>query len=255
MIDTHNVHTFDERRDVVIPGNHEETLLYAINHFIELANKTIEADGYFSVALSGGNTPKSIYEGLSSQKNKNKVNWDKVLLFWSDERYVPHNHPDSNYLMAMDAGFSSLPIPSENIFPVPINGNWETDAKKYEKLITKKIPSQKFDLVMLGMGDDGHTASLFPMTHGLHSNQRLVIANFIPQKDCWRITLTYECINDASHTAIYVMGKNKASMIEKVFTSPFNIDQLPIQGIGTEEHRALWIMDEDAAGSTFPEMH
>lgn len=247
MSDNPKVCTYDERREVVIPGNYEETLQYCIDHFILTANAAIEAHGYFAVALSGGSTPKAIYEGLANEKNREKVRWKEVLLFWSDERYVPRNHPDSNYLMAMEAGFETLPIPSKNIFPVPVSGDWEKDAKKYEQTILKKIPSKKFDLVMLGMGDDGHTASLFPKTHGLDVKDRLVIANFIPQKDCWRITLTYTCINEAAHTAIYVMGETKAERVKTVLTSHYDCTLLPIQGVGTAEHRALWIVDADAA--------
>ena len=101
---------------------------------------------------------------------------------------------------------------------------------------------------MLGMGEDGHTASLFPKTHGLHSLNRLVVANFVPQKNTWRITFTFEYINSAKNTVIYVLGKNKAPMLKKVLTSPYQPDLLPIQRIGTPEHKALWIVDKEALG-------
>jgi 6-phosphogluconolactonase len=97
------------------------------------------------------------------------------------------------------------------------------------------------------MGEDGHTASLFPKTHGLHTDGRLVVANYIPQLDTWRMTFTFECINAAQNISIYVIGKNKASMVKRVFSDPYNIDELPIQNIGTRTHKALWILDEGAA--------
>lgn len=238
---------FDVRRDLVVPGDQEKTLQFSIDLFIHLANTAISSHGYFSVALSGGSTPKAIYQGLAQSKYQNAVDWKKVLLFWSDERCVPKDHPDSNYKMAMDAGFSKLPIPKENIFPMPCEGDLEADSLKYEHLITTKIPTKAFDLMMLGMGEDGHTASLFPKTHGLHAANRLVTANYVPQKETWRMTLTFECINASKTIAIYVLGKSKAAMVKHVLTSPYEPDSLPIQRIGTPTHKALWILDQEAA--------
>lgn len=244
---------YDERRDIAIPGDLPATIQYSVDQFLSIAATAIERKGVFTVALSGGSTPKAIYERLAAKENRKRIDWSKVQLFWSDERYVPHDHPESNYLMAMEAGFSKLPIPSQNIFPIPIiDEAWDESAKIYEELILMNIPSKQFDLVMLGMGEDGHTASLFPKTHGLHPNKRLVIANYIPQKDCWRITLTFDCINSAHHISIYALGKSKASMIKRVLNNPYDPDTLPVQRIGTDSHKALWILDKDAASLILP---
>ena len=105
---------------------------------------------------------------------------------------------------------------------------------------------------MLGMGEDGHTASLFPRTHGLHSQDRWVVANYIPEKHTWRMTLTFECINAAKHISIYVLGKSKSSMVKRVLSNPYEPDELPIQRIGIPEHKALWILDQDASKELFP---
>lgn len=241
------VQNFDERRDIAIPGNREETIHYCVEQFIEIANSCIEKQGYFSVALSGGSTPKAIYQALSSPKNRNRIDWTKVLLFWSDERNVPPNHQDSNYKMVMDANFSSLPLKKENIFRMKAENNLEQNALDYEKLIQKHVLNESFDMVLLGMGDDGHVASLFPMTHGLNVHHRLVISNFIPQKETWRMTLTFECINKAQHILLYVLGKEKQKMVEQVFLGPYNPNFLPAQKVGTPLHHALWIFDLDAA--------
>lgn len=245
------VESFDERRDAVIPGDKKTTIQFCIDHFIRLAEDSIANHGYFAVALSGGSTPKAIFEGLSQDKYRDRIDWSKVMLFWSDERSVPTSHPENNYKMAMDAGFNILPIPKEHIFRMEAEGNIEENALKYEKLIEKMIPNGAFDLVMLGMGDDGHTASLFPKTHALHSDERLVVANYIPKFSTWRMTLTYYCINNAKNIVIYVIGKSKAAMLEKVLSKKYDPDTLPIQRVGTANNKALWIADNEALANIY----
>lgn len=250
---THNhwkqkVEAFDERRDIVIPGNHEETLEYCVEQFFSIAEASIKQRGCFTVALSGGSTPKAIYQRLTSPENSQRIDWHKVMLFWSDERCVPPAHPESNYHMAMEAGFASLMIPEKNIFRMKGEMNPEESAKEYEKMILSKVPDGVFDMVMLGMGEDGHTASLFPHTHGLRAENRLAIGNYVPQKETWRLTLTFQCINSARHIVIYVLGKGKAPTIKKIFTSPYAPDEIPIQKIGVPTHKALWILDRESLG-------
>lgn len=241
------VKDFDDRRDIAIPGDYPATIDFCVEHFLLLAERAIHDRKIFNVALSGGSTPKAIFNKLASCTNK--IDWRAVKLFWSDERCVPLNDPDSNYHMAMTSGIQNLPIPEKNIFRMPADAeDVEQAALNYEKVISDHVPDAKFDLVMLGMGEDGHTASLFPKTHGLHvESHRLVIANFIPQKEIWRMSFTFEAINAARHTAIYVLGKSKAQTVKTVLTSSYNPDQYPIQKVGTREHKALWILDTEAA--------
>lgn len=231
---------------IIVPGNADETIDYCVEDFIKTANDAIKDHGYFAVALSGGSTPKNIYQKLAQEK-KDALDWSKVWLFWSDERAVPPTDPESNYHMAMEAGFKSLPIPESQIFRMVAEDDIEMNAKKYEELIRRKIPSKRFDLMMLGMGDDGHTASLFPKTHALHADGRLVVANFIPDKDVWRMSVTFDCINDSAKTVVAVLGSKKASVLEYVFDGPFQPDHLPIQGVGTETKPAHFILDNAAA--------
>ena len=241
------IQSFDERRDLCIPGGHAAAIAMSVDHFLAAASTAIAQKGLFAVALSGGSTPKEIYTQLASEENRNKVDWSRFLVFWSDERNVPPDHPDSNYRMAMEAGFAALPIPHDQIFRMKGEGDIEQHSIEYEALIQKHVPKQTFDLIMLGMGEDGHTASLFPETHALQTLNRLAVANFLPKKNVWRMTLTYDCINAAEHIAIYVLGKNKAPMVREVLTGPYEPDKLPIQKIGTPAHHALWIMDAEAA--------
>jgi 6-phosphogluconolactonase len=238
----------DPKRHVIIPGDYQESLNYAIEDWLETARRAISEHGYFAVALSGGSTPKAIFEGLAKQPNA--VDWSKVLLFWSDERAVAKTDPDSNYKMAMDA-LGSLPIDPAHIFPMEGLGDLEENAKAYETLIEKNIPSKKFDLMMLGMGDDGHTASLFPKTHGLHAPGRTVIANFIPEKSVWRLSVTFDCINASHKSVVYVLGAGKAEMIQRVFSKPIQGDFLPVQNIGKDTNPALYILDKAAARLAF----
>lgn len=241
------IQAYDDRRDIIVPGAYEQTLEFCADLFIEIANKAIEDHGYFAVALSGGSTPKGIFTHLASEKKRSRVNWEKVLLFWSDERAVPPDHPDSNYKMAMEYGFKALKVPSQNIFRMVAEINLVENAFIYEKLIKDKI-NGVFDLVMLGMGNDAHTASLFPLTHALHPQEdRLVVANFVPQQNAWRMTLTFECINRSKAIHIYVLGSGKSKTVKNVFLHPYDPDSFPIQKIGTSDHKALWILDTDTA--------
>lgn len=245
------ISSFDDRRNIAIPGSAKATLDFCVEHFIGIAKDAIKSNGKFCVALSGGTTPKAIFQKLTAAPYRDRLDWKHVYLFWSDERCVPPTDPESNYKMAMDAGFSQVPIPAKNIFRMPAEREDVVEAaEEYERKIREVVPAHNFDLVMLGMGEDGHTASLFPKTHGLHTeDDRLVIANFIPQKEVWRMSFTYQCINAAHHIAIYAMGKSKAAMVKKVLTGPYDPDNLPIQRVGTRMHKALWILDTDAANS------
>ena len=238
---------FDERRDIIVPGDQAATISYATKHFIQCAQKAITDRGRFFVALSGGSTPKAMYQSLSSPKNRDMIDWSKVWLFWGDERAVPPNDPQSNYHMAMEAGFKQLPLKKEQIFRMEAEKDIEQNALVYEQLIRKNVPNEQFDLVMLGMGDDGHTASLFPMTHGLQVTNRLVIANYNPTLKVWRMSLTFDCINKALLSVFYVLGATKAETVSKVLNGEYEPDILPSQRIGTPEHKALWILDTEAA--------
>lgn len=235
------IHPFDQRRNITKPGDRGATLFFCVEQWIGLAQESIEERDAFYVALSGGSTPKVIYQALAN--NNERVDWNRVYLFWSDERCVPPDDPESNYKMAMDSGFDRIPIPEDNIFRMKGELPPEEAALEYEQLIRNTIPNQEFDLVMLGMGDDGHTASLFPKTKGLHAKKRLAIANYIPQKETWRLSLTFDCINKARNVSVYVLGKDKSEMLKQVLSGPDNSELLPSQRLGTNTHKTLWITE------------
>lgn len=240
------IHFYDARRYIAVCENQDAMIHFCVEQFIDASERAIQQSGNFSVALSGGSTPKRIFQALTSPKNRNRVQWDKLLLFFGDERAVPADHPDSNYRMAIEAGFGSVPIAAKNIFRMVAENDIDENAKRYEQIIRDNIPNGSFDLVMLGMGEDGHTASLFPKTHALDAEGRLVVSNFVPQINTWRMTLTFEAINKAKETIIYVMGKSKAAMLAKIFEGN-GLSDLPIEKIGTAQHPTLWVLDKDAA--------
>lgn len=243
----HEPYAIDKRRKIIIPGDKNETLSFIADHWIKSANIAIEKKGSFYVALSGGSTPKKLFQMLSSEDYRNQVDWSKVYLFWSDERSVAADHPDSNYHMALvDGGLKQLPILPEHIFRMEAEADCEKNALAYEITIKRMVKDSSFDLIMLGMGDDGHTASLFPYTKALHEKEKLVVANYVPQKKCWRLSFTFTLINQAKEICIYVLGAEKATMLERVLTSPFNEEELPSQGVGSAHHPALWIADREA---------
>ncbi len=238
---------FDDRRDIIVPGNYEKTVEWSVNHLLNHAKKALAEKDSFSIALSGGNTPKAIYQRIADHPLAKEIDWKKVMVFWSDERVVPPDHPDSNYHMAMTAGWDRLGIPQEHIFRMKTEGDAQWNAREYEDILRSQLPGGSVDLVMLGMGLDGHTASLFPESHGLNADERLVVANFLPQTKAWRLTFTFPGINAAKFTAIYVLGQEKAETVAKVLTGPYDPIHLPAQRLGTVTHKVLWVLDADAA--------
>lgn len=235
--------SFDERRDLFIAQDHKSAIAFAVEHWIHTAQRSIQQRGRFAVALSGGSTPKAIYQALV-QKNV-PLDWSKVWLFWSDERSVPPHHPDSNYKMAMEA-FSQVPIPPNQIFRMEAESNIEQRATEYEEKIKHYLDKHLFDLVMLGVGEDGHTASLFPKTAALAIEDHLVVPNFIPEMNTWRMTLTFPCIHTSSHIAIYALGPSKQTIIPQVLQAAIQ-SPFPASRLGTPDRKVLWILDPDAA--------
>lgn len=230
--------------ELLVPGDYDATLHFCVEHFINTCREAIHDHGQFFVALSGGSTPKALYELLCQPQYSEELEWSKIHLFWSDERSVPPTSEGSNYRMAMKAGFEKMLLLPQHIHRMEAEDDIEKNALRYEKKILKILNGRSLDLVMLGMGEDGHTASLFPQTDALHASGRLIVANYVPQKETWRMTMTLDCINDAAHTVFYVLGKSKAEMAARVFTGK---PALPCQQVGTPDNPALWILDEAAA--------
>jgi 6-phosphogluconolactonase len=212
--------------------NSYENLSIAAAHFFTTAySSSIAAHDKFTVALSGGNTPKRFYELLATPEFSQNINWKKVFIFFSDERYVPHTYAESNFNMASNVLLKHIPIPPKNIFAIPTSSTPAKDAATYEASVKKITGDDKFsfDLVLLGMGGDGHTASLFPGTEILNEKKRLVKEVFVKEKNIYRISFTLPLINRAKQILILVSGKEKASVLKKVISKRKTNNPLPVQ--------------------------
>lgn len=236
-----------ESKVLAVPGDANKTYAFCADHFLKAYEEAIATKGNFFVALSGGSTPKKIFQMLTNSPYKEKIDWTKIHLFWGDERSVPPTNAESNYRMAMDAGFGKMPIPAKHIHRMVAESDVAKGALAYEAIIHGELQGKGFDYIMLGMGDDGHTASLFPNTKALEEKDRLVIENLVPQKETTRMTLTYRCINEASHIVIYVVGEGKQERLQEILE--LKQELYPIQKVGTSSHKALWIIDSAAFGS------
>lgn len=235
--------------DLEIFPDADAMIAAAADLFVRLASQSITKRGVFSVALSGGSTPEPLYRTLSSPQYNAQVVWDKVHLFWGDERHVPADDPQSNYRMTYENLISRVPIPDRNVHRVPAEMEGQAAATTYEADLRRFFKGDwpQFDLVLLGMGEDGHTASLFPHSAGLLEEQRWFIPNFAPERETWRLTLTKNAINAARYILVLVKGASKASMLAEVFTQPNAPTEKPIQLIAPENGIMLWMADEAAA--------
>lgn len=240
--------------DVKIFEDEESLIRGAVERFINISELSIYKHGHFSVALSGGSTPKPIYEALGHADNRERLPWEKIHLFWGDERYVPPTHSDSNYWMVKESLLDHVPIPPENVHRVPAEMEIRMAALSYENelrgFFSGKWP--RFDLVLLGMGDDGHTASLFPYSEGLNEGVRWFIANYAPYRESWRLTLTKNAINAARNIMVLVGGQSKAKMLAEVLVGPKSPAEKPIQLISPVNGEMTWLVDE-AAASQLPD--
>jgi 6-phosphogluconolactonase len=227
--------------------------------FIAAANHAVEKKGGFTVALSGGSTPKALYSLLATDRDLSaRVPWQKIDFFFGDERHVPPDHADSNYRAAHEALLSRVPVSSASVFRM--RGEYketEKAAAEYEQALREffHLSAGQFpriDLVMLGMGPDGHTASLFPGTKALEENKRLVTSNWVGKFYTHRITMTAPVLNSAACVMFMAHGPDKAQPLKAVLEGPYEPAQLPSQLIRPEHGTLWWLVDESAAALLDP---
>lgn len=225
--------------------------------FRDAVVKAAEARGIARVAISGGTTPKAMFALLASEPFATQVPWQSLDLYWVDERCVPPDHPDSNYRMTKEQLLSKVPLPAERIHRMEGELPPEEAAARYEATIRNGFrlegaETPTFDLVLLGMGDDGHTASLFPHTAALNEMSHIVVANHVPQKDTWRITLTWPVINQGREVAFLIEGAGKAQVLHDVFLGPYQPETYPSQIIRPASGKLTLLLDA-AAAAKLPE--
>jgi 6-phosphogluconolactonase len=232
----------------------EGVCVRAAQEFLQLAEESVVARGRFTVALSGGSTPRALYQLLSAAPNRGRVDWSSVEFFWGDERSVPPDDKASNFRMANEAMLQTLAIPEAQIHRMEAEReDFDAAAMEYQETIARVLQVSAagsppaVDLVLLGMGPDGHTASLFPETKALDETTRWVVSNEVPQLNTRRMTLTVPMINAARSVIFLIAGEKKAGLLAEVLYGPSQPRQLPSQRIAPVSGRLTWLIDEAAS--------
>jgi 6-phosphogluconolactonase len=238
-----------DKRQLHILDTPEAVARAAADLVVQIAAEAIERSGQFNVALSGGSTPKALYALLSGDEYRDLVDWQHVNIYFSDERFVPPDSEESNFHTANIGLLQRVPIRPEAIHPVPTVGVEPDETPHSEKKNTTDTPPPpplpRFDLIFLGMGPDGHTASLFPGTEALGVTDRLVAPNYVPRLDSWRITFTFPLLDEGLVVAFLATGADKADRLAEVL----NGGDYPAAHVAPEDGTLLWIVDEAAAAN------
>ena len=231
-------------REIIIYHDTAELSRQSAERFSQLVNQSVQVSGRFTVALSGGSTPKHLYSLLASSGYKERISWDNVHLFWGDERCVPSDHPESNFRMAQEALLSKVKIPAENIHrmagerePQEAAAEYEKDLQRFFGLESGALP--RFDLILLGIGEDGHTASLFPGSDALNATKHLVVAPFVAKLSSYRLTLTLPVLNHAAEVWFLVTGASKADAVERILSGSSDLPAAKVQPV---DGRLTWFV-------------
>jgi 6-phosphogluconolactonase len=238
--------------DIRVFANQEDLSRAAADLFQNTVARCAEQERRAYIAVSGGSTPRRLYELLATPPWRDHVHWSCVELFWVDERPVPSDDPESNYRLVNDALLNDVPLPPTSVHPIPTEiGAPSEAAEEYQQDLEENLPRTedgwpRFDLVFLGMGEDGHTASLFPQSPALSETHRWAVANPVAKLNTERITLTFPVINHAAHVVFLVSGAGKAEVLNDVLHAPFDVAALPSQGIRPEDGELTWFVDEAA---------
>ncbi|UQB69886.1 6-phosphogluconolactonase [Epilithonimonas zeae] len=223
--------------NITVFKNLEELYQKSADTFVELAEKSIKKHGKFVVALSGGSSPKAIFKLLTTKEYAEKVEWSKIYFFWVDERWVSLDDDKSNAKMTFETLFNQVPVSKNHIFPMYKDGvEPEEFAKEYEKQIRNILGNEGvFDFILLGMGDDGHTASLFPGEEILNEKEKWVDAYYLKSQEMYRITLTEPIINKAENILVVAFGESKKHALNEVLNGAYNPQLYPLQLINKKE--------------------
>ena len=250
--------TKQKKPNVQIAADAETLAHQCVDLLVSSVEKTVKEKKVFHLAISGGKSPQRFFELLGSEQKSLKLPWDKIHLFWVDERYVPHDSQYSNYKLAADTFLKKVPIPKENIHAIPTDmDDFDSAAKQYEKTIRsifniKPGHTPKFDLIILGMGSDGHTGSLFPNTTAPFDTKDLACVVYLldqklPDEMLNRITLTHPVICAASQIVVLVSGVEKAKTLKEVLEGPPDEIRYPIHVLWPVLDKVLWLIDSPAA--------
>lgn len=235
----------------IIKPDPDTLCLEAAKHFLRLAHQCVEQKGEFCVALAGGSTPKRFYQVLAQPPFSTSIPWGKMHIFFGDERAVPPDHPDSNYGMANRFLFKHISIDPLRVHRFQSELEPEDAARAYHTVVKAFLPSNEnglpvFDLILLGLGDDGHVASLFPGTDILDITDRCAAKVWVESKESWRLSITLPVINSAENVWLMVTGKNKNDIVDRVFNYPSITGPLPVERVNPKQG-LTWYLDKAAA--------
>jgi 6-phosphogluconolactonase len=244
----------NRRAAVEVFDTPDRLMAAAAEAFVECADHALRASGRFVVALSGGSTPAALYGLLATEPIADRVDWPRVHVFWGDERCVPPDDPASNYRMARERLLDHVPVSSPQVHRIHGEDDPTAAAAAYERELRATLATGSLDLVLLGMGNDGHTASLFPSTPAVREPQRWVIAHQVvgAPSAAWRITMTPLVLNRAADVLFLVTGADKAATLPRVLEGPLDPDALPSQSIAPRDGRVRWLVDAAAAAELTP---
>lgn len=240
--------------EVHVHADSAQLSLAVADQITQASRDAILNRGVFSVALAGGSTPRAVYTLMAEReaRGEQQLHWDRIHVFFGDERHVPPTHPDSNFRMAREALLNKVPLPADNLhrirgelFPHFAAESYEADLRSFFHVRAPQLP--RFDLILLGLGADGHTASLFPRTQALGERHRLVRSNRVPQLSVERITLTLPVLNAAAEVVFIVSGAEKAPVLAEVLNGHPRSDPYPAQLVRPTQGRLTWLADEAAA--------
>lgn len=239
--------------EVVIVPDLNALAVGAAGRFATIAEERIAEDRRFSVALSGGSTPNALYRLLTQPPYRDAIDWSRVHIFWGDERSVPPDSVESNYRMARETLLTRVSIPVDQIHRIQGEMNPEDAATRYEEALIRffdLLPGEvpEFDLILLGIGADGHTASLFPGTAALEETDRLVVANPVDTLETMRITFTIPVLTEAANVMVLAAGADKAAAVQRALEGPYEPFQTPAQLLRTAVGTVTWLLDKEAGG-------
>jgi 6-phosphogluconolactonase len=238
--------------ELVICRDLDELSRKAAEEFVGLAEQSIRQSKRFSVALSGGSTPGRLYRLLAEPAYSERVQWKNVHFFWGDERCVPPDHPESNYGMAHGALLSKIPLPRENVHRMAGEKEPRLAAAEYQNALMAFFAIARgewpcFNLILLGIGEDGHTASLFPQSTALHNSADLVVSNYVEKFKAHRLTLTLPTINHAANILFLVAGSDKAAIVTETLNRGAASSRLPAAKVDPIDGRLTWLVSQEAA--------
>jgi 6-phosphogluconolactonase len=241
------------KKTILVSRGSDQAYTDAAEFILNATNRAIDDHGFFTIALSGGSTPKRLYELLASAAWRERIPWSRMEFFWGDERYVLPDDPASNFRMTNEAMLSKVPVPQERIHRVATEVEPpEAAAEAYENDIRRIVPTRsssvpEFDLMLLGLGANGHTASLFPHQPAIHEQSKLVIAEYIEEVKMTRISMTFPLLNAAKDVLFLSLGHDKAAVLKDVITGEYDPERLPAQLVQPNPGRLTWLIDPPAS--------